>query len=48
MSYHPRLGGESKHSRGFTGLAKTAIAMWALITRRWLSDLARSVFRRVD
>ncbi len=48
VSYHPRLGGESKHSRGFTGLAKTAIAMWALITRRWLSDLARSVFRRVD
>ncbi len=33
VAYHRRLGGESKHSKGFRGLARTALRMLATIFR---------------
>jgi len=39
VSYHPRFGGESKHTKDFLGLAKTGSAMAWMITSRWLQDI---------
>ena len=36
VSYHPRLGGDSKHSAGLLHQARTAWAMWKIITRKKL------------
>lgn len=36
VSYHPRLGGDSKHSAGFLDQARTAWSMWKVITRKKL------------
>lgn len=41
VSYHPRFGGESKHSKGFIGLSKTAFKMWRVITGRWIETVAK-------
>jgi NDP-sugar pyrophosphorylase family protein len=34
VTYRPRMGGESKHSRDWTGILKTATRMLAIITRK--------------
>ncbi len=34
VNYHPRLGGESKHSANFLHVCKTAWGMWKIITRK--------------
>jgi NDP-sugar pyrophosphorylase family protein len=39
VSYHPRFGGESKHSRGLAGLTKTALRMGRMITGRWAATV---------
>jgi glycosyltransferase involved in cell wall biosynthesis len=36
VNYHPRLGGESKHSASFLKVCKTAWGMWKIITRKRL------------
>lgn len=36
VNYHPRLGGESKHSAGFLKVCKTAWGMFRIITRKRL------------
>lgn len=37
VSYYPRFSGDSKHSKGLIGLARTASRMWWLITSRWFA-----------
>ncbi|PIE25715.1 MAG: glycosyl transferase [Planctomycetota bacterium] len=34
VNYHPRLGGESKHSASFLKVCKTAWGMWKIISRK--------------
>ena len=41
VSYHPRFGGESKHTQDMVGLVKTGSAMAWMITSRWLQDVGR-------
>lgn len=41
VSYHPRFGGESKHTQNMVGLIKTGTAMAWMITSRWLQDVGR-------
>lgn len=48
VSYHPRFGGESKHSKGLVGLTKTALKMWRVITGRWIETVWRIVKLRVQ
>ncbi len=43
VSYHPRFGGESKHTHNMVGLIKTGTAMAWMITSRWLQDIGRLI-----
>jgi dTDP-glucose pyrophosphorylase len=43
VSYHPRFGGQSKHSKNLAGLVRTAFKLWKVITACWIVTVLKIV-----